>query len=97
VSGERGQATIELVGFATVAAIVAVGLQAVLVAWAAQGRAQGIADEAAVMVAERRPIPDELRRGAAIRVRRHTLVVTVPVPLAGGLAHTTAVARATLP
>jgi hypothetical protein len=51
VSAERGQATIELVAFAMVAALVAVGLQAVLVAWAAQGRAQGIADQASVLVA----------------------------------------------
>jgi hypothetical protein len=97
VTGERGQATIELVAFAAVAALVAVGLQAVLVAWAAQGRAQGIADQASVLVAEGRAVPPELRRGAAIRVRGHTLVVTVPVPLAGGLAETTAVARAALP
>jgi hypothetical protein len=97
VSGERGQATIELVAFAAVAALVAVGLQAVLVAWAAQGRAQGIADQAAAMVAEGRPVPDQLRRDATIRVRDRTLVVTLPVRLAGGLAHTTAVARAALP
>jgi hypothetical protein len=97
VNRERGQATVELVAFAAVAALVAVGLQAVLVAWAAQGRAQGIADQAAVMVAEGRPVPGELRRGAAIRVRGRTLVVTLPVPLAGGLAHMTAVARAALP
>ena len=95
--GERGQATIELVACATVAAVVAVGLQAVLVAWAAQGRAQGIADQAAVMVAEGRPVPAGLRHGARIRVHGHTLVVTLPVPLAGGLAATTAVARAALP
>jgi hypothetical protein len=97
VSAERGQAAVELVAFAALAAMVAVGLQAVLVAWAAQARAQGIADQAAVMIAEGRPLPDELRRGAAIRVRGHTLVVTLPVPLAGGLAGTTAVARAALP
>jgi hypothetical protein len=97
VSGERGQAAVELVAFAALAAMVAVALQAVLVAWAAQGRAQGIADQAAVIVAEGRPVPDGLRRGAEIRVRRHALVVTVPVPLAGGLAQTTAVARAALP
>jgi hypothetical protein len=97
VSGERGQAAVELVAFAALAAMVAVALQAVLVAWAAQGRAQGIADQAAVIVAEGRPVPDGLRRGAEIRVRGHTLVVTLPVPLAGGLAQTTAVARAALP
>jgi hypothetical protein len=97
VNGERGQASVELVAFGAVAAMVAVALQAILVAWAAQGRAQGIADQAAVLVAEGRPVPDGLHRGAAIRVRGHTLVVTLPVRLAGGLAHTTAVARAALP
>ncbi len=94
---ERGQATIELVVCAGLAAIVAVGIQAVLVAWAAQGRAQGIADQAAVVVAEGRPVPADLRRDVTIQVRAHTLVVTVPVRLAGGLAHTSAVARAALP
>jgi hypothetical protein len=97
VTGERGQATIELVAFAAVAAMVAVGLQAVLVAWAAQARAQGIADQASVLVAEGRPVPPQLRRDAAIRVRGHVLVVTVPVRLAGGFARTNAVARAALP
>jgi hypothetical protein len=97
VSAERGQATIELVAFAMVAALVAVGLQAVLVAWAAQGRAQGIADQASVLVAEGRPVPADLRRGAEIRVRGRTLMVKLPVPVAGGLARTTAVARAALP
>jgi hypothetical protein len=97
VTDERGQAAIELVAFAGLAAMVAVALQAVLVAWAAQGRAQGIADQAAVILAEGRPVPGGLRRGAAIRVHGHTLVVTLPVPLAGGLAQTTAVARAALP
>ena len=94
---ERGQATVELVAFAALAAMVAVGLQAVLVAWAAQGRAQGIADQASVLVAEGRPVPAGLRRDARIRVRGRTLVVTLPVSLAGGLARTTAVARAALP
>jgi hypothetical protein len=97
VTGERGQATIELVAFAAVAAMVAIALQAVLVAWAAQGRAQGIADQASVLVAEGRPLPAQLRRDAAIRVRHHTLVVRLPVRLAGGLASTTVVARAALP
>lgn len=94
---ERGQAAVELVTFAALAAMVAVGLQAVLVAWAAQGRAQGIADQASVLVAEGRPVPAELRRDAHIRVHGRILVVTLPVPLAGGLAHTMAVARAALP
>lgn len=94
---ERGQATIELVVFAALAAVVALGIQAVLVAWAAQGRAQGIADQAAVVVAEGRPVPAQLRHDATIQVQAHALVVAVPVRLAGGLAHTSAVARAALP
>ena len=94
---ERGQATVELVAFGVVAAVVAVGLHALLVLWAAQGRAQGIADQAAVLVAEQRPLPASLRREADIRVRGHTLVVAVPVRLAGGLGRTDAVARAALP
>jgi hypothetical protein len=94
---ERGQATIELVVFAALAAMVAVGIQAVLVAWAAQGRAQGIADQVAVVVAEGRPVPPGLRHDATIRVKGHALVVSVPVRLAGGLAQATAVARAELP
>jgi hypothetical protein len=96
VSGERGQATVELVAFAAVLAAVAVALHALFVVWAAQSRAQGIADQAAVMVAEGRPVPAALRRGADIRVRGHALVVTLPVSL-GGLGRTDAVARAVLP
>ncbi len=94
---ERGQATVELVAFAVVAVAVAVGVHALLVLWAAQGRAQGIADQAAVIVSEQRPLPPALRHEADIRVRGHTLVVTIPVRLAGGLGRTDVVARAVLP
>ncbi|MEP6642308.1 MAG: hypothetical protein ABJB93_10430 [Gaiellales bacterium] len=97
MSGERGQATVELVAVAVMAAVIAVGLAALLALWAAQGRAQGIADQAAVLVAEQRPLPASLRREADIRVRGRTLVVTLPVRLAGGLGSTDAVARAALP
>jgi hypothetical protein len=97
VNPERGQATVELVAFAVVAAAVAVGLHALLVLWAAQGRAQGIADQAAVIVAEQRPLPAALRREAHIRVRGQMLVVTIPVRLAGGLGRADVVARAVLP
>ena len=96
MSGERGQATVELVAFAAVLAAAAVALHALFVVWAAQSRAQGIADQAAVMVAEGRPVPAALRRGADIRVHGHALVVTLPVSL-GGLVRTDAVARAVLP
>lgn len=94
---ERGQATVELVAFAVMAALVAAVLHALLVLWAAQGRAQGIADQAAVLIAEQRPLPPSLGHEADIRVRGSTLVVTVPVRLAGGLGRTDVVARAALP
>lgn len=97
MSRERGQATVELVAFATVAAAVAIGLHALLVLWAAQGRAQGIADQAAVLVAEQRALPASLRREATIRVHGRRLVVTIPVTLAGGLGRTDVIARAALP
>lgn len=94
---ERGQATIELVAFAGVLAAVAVALHALFVLWAAQGRAQQIADQAAVVVAEGRPVPAALRRDAAIHVSGRRLEVRLHVTLAGGLGRTDAVARAALP
>ncbi len=94
---ERGQATIELVALAGLVAVVALSVHALLVLWAAQGRAQGIADQAAVMVAEGRPIPARLRHDADIRRHGRTLEVTVHVSLAGLPGSADAVARAGLP
>jgi hypothetical protein len=94
---ERGQATIELVAFAGLFAAVAVALQSLFVLWAAQGRAQQIADQAAVVVAEGRPVPATLRRGAEVRVDGRRLEVRVHVTLAAGLGRADAVARATVP
>ncbi len=94
---ERGQATVELVAFAGVLAAVAVSLQALFVLWAAQGRAQQLADQAAVVVAEGRPVPALLRREADIRVDGRRMEVRLHVTLAGGLGETDVVARATLP
>ncbi len=95
--GERGQATVELVALAAAFAVAAVCLHALLVLWAAQSRAQGIADQAAVLVAEGRPVPAALRRDADIRRSGRSLVVRMPVSLAGGIGRTDAVARAALP
>ena len=95
--GERGQATVELVALAAAFAVAAVCLHALFVLWAAQSRAQGIADQAAVLVAEGRPVPAALRRDADIRRSGHSLVVRMPVSLAGGIGRTDAVARAALP
>ena len=94
---QRGQATVELVAFAGVLAVVAVALQSLFVLWAAQGRAQQIADQAAVVVAEGRGVPPALRRAAEVHVSGRRLEVRLHVTLAGGLGRTDAVARATLP
>jgi hypothetical protein len=97
VSRERGQATVELVAFAAVAAVVAIALHAVLVVRAGQGRAQGIADQAAVLVAEGRPVPARLRREADVAVHGRSVVVTVSVAPAVGLGRVDLIARAALP
>jgi hypothetical protein len=97
VSRERGQATVELVAFAGILAAVAVSLHALFVLWAAQGRAQQIADAASVVVAEGRPVPAALRREAEIHVGGHTLEVRLHMTVAGGLGRTDVVARAALP
>lgn len=97
MSREAGQATIELVVVAGMLAAVAVAVHSLFVVWAAQGRAQQIADQAAVVVAEGRPLPAALRRTADVRVDGHRLEVRLHVTLAGGLGGTDAVARATLP
>ena len=77
---ERGQATIEMAaaGLAVVAgALVAVQLLLVV---GAQLRASRLADQAAVRLAEKRPLPASLRRDAVIHRVGHRVVVTVPVP-----------------
>jgi hypothetical protein len=97
VSDERGQAAIELVVFAAVAAAAALCLHGLLMLSAARDRAQRIADQAAVVVAEGGRPPRALRREAEIHVDGRALVVTVPVALAPGIAPAHAVARAVLP
>jgi hypothetical protein len=97
MSRERGQATVELVAFAVLAAVVAVTLHAILIVRAAQGRAQGIADQAAVLAAEGRPLPGRLRRAADIAVHGRAVTVTVRVSPAPGVGVVDAVARAALP
>ena len=97
MSRERGQATVELVAAPPCSRSPPSACTRCFVLWAAQSRAQGIADQAAVLVAEGRPVPASLRRDAGIRVRGRTLVVTLHVSPAGGLGRTDVVARAALP
>jgi len=68
VTREAGQATIELVVGATLLAALALGGVDVLRVLRAHDAAERAAGRAAVLVAERRPIPDSLHRGVQLRV-----------------------------
>ncbi|HET7170054.1 MAG TPA: hypothetical protein VFI18_00295 [Gaiellales bacterium] len=91
---DRGQASIELVFAAGLAAVLAVGLLPLFQVWQARTTAERIADQAAVLVAEGRPVPSAMTRGAHVRVSRGTVRVTVPVGLLGHEFEVTATARA---
>lgn len=86
---ERGQSTIEMAagGLAVVVgALVAVQLLLVV---GAQLRASRLADQAAVRLAEKRPLPAGLSGDAVIHRVGRRVVVTVPVPsLVGGVSFT---------
>ena len=69
IGRQAGQATIELVVGAMVLAALALGGVDVLRVLRAQDAAERAAGRAAVLVAERRPIPESLRRGFQLRVR----------------------------
>jgi hypothetical protein len=82
VRRERGQASVELVACAAVLVLAAVTALAVLSAVRARIAAERIADQAAVLLAERRPLPATLRDGAEIRRAGNRVVVTVALPMA---------------
>jgi hypothetical protein len=90
----RGQASIELVFAAGLAAVLAVGLLPLFQVWQARTRAERIADQAAVLVAEGRPLPREVTRGARVRVSGGTVHVAVPVGVLGHEYEVAATARA---
>jgi hypothetical protein len=74
---ERGQASIEAICTAGTMIVVVAGiLQAILTAGARQ-QALRVAEQAAVAVAEGRPIPQRLRHDAAIEVKGNVVRVTV--------------------
>jgi hypothetical protein len=89
----RGQASIELVFAACLAGVVAVGTLPLFELWRAQTRAERIAGQAGVLVAEGRPVPAEVRDGARVEVGPHTVRVVVPVRLLGHGVEMTATAR----
>ena len=89
----RGQASIELVFAAGLAGAVALGLLPLFQVWQARTRAERIADQAAVLVAEGRPLPQQVTRGARVKVAGHTVYVAVPVGVLGHGIEVTATAR----
>jgi hypothetical protein len=89
----RGQASIELVFAACLAGALALGLLPLFQVWQARTRAERIADQAAVLVAEGRPLPAPVTRGARVEVVGHTVRVAVPVGILGYAIDVTATAR----
>jgi hypothetical protein len=89
----RGQASIELVFAACLAGALALGLLPLFQVWQARTRAERIADQAAVLVAERRPLPQALTRGAHVEVSGRAVRVAVPVGVLGYSVDVTATAR----
>ena len=78
---DRGQASVELVACSALLALVAVAALQWMAVVRAQIAAERIADQAAVLIAEGRPVPSSLRTGAAIVRDGRRLTVTVPVRL----------------
>ena len=89
----RGQASIELVFAAGLAAVLAVGLLPLFQVWQARTRAERIADQVAVLVAEGRPLPGAVTRGARVEVSSGTVRVAVPLAVLGRELEVTATAR----
>lgn len=89
----RGQAAIELVFAACLAGLLAVGTVPLFEVWQARTRAERIADQAAVLVAEGRPLPAALTRGAEVEVEGRAVRVSLPLVLAGHAFEMTATAQ----
>lgn len=89
----RGQASIELVFAAGLAGALALALLPLFQVWQARTRAERIADQAAVLVAEGRPLPGAVTHGARVEVSSGTVRVAVPLAVLGRELEVTATAR----
>ncbi len=78
---ERGQASVEIVACCVVLALAAIAIVQLLAVTRTRIEAERIADQAAVLAAEGRPIPSALKARAAIEQHGDRLVVRVPLPL----------------
>jgi hypothetical protein len=82
VSRDRGQASIEVVACCVVLVLAAIAITQLLAIARTRVEAERIADQAAVLAAEGRPIPQSLRERASIELHGDRVVVRVPLPLA---------------
>ncbi|HEV8452285.1 MAG TPA: hypothetical protein VGQ45_12700 [Gaiellales bacterium] len=92
-----GQSSVEMIGCAVLLAIATVAVLEALTIVRARITAERVADQAAVLVGEGRPLPATLRRGAQIERRGDRVVVTVPLPVRLPALPVAAVATATVP
>jgi hypothetical protein len=81
-AGQRGQASIELIGCAVLLALAAIAVLQVLAVVRTRVAAERVAEQAAVLVAEGRPLPAALRSEAVIERRGDRLTVRMPLPFA---------------
>jgi len=78
---ERGQASVEIVACCMLLALAAIAIAELLAVTRARIEAERIADQAAVLVAEGKPIPASLRARVSIEQHGDRLQVRVPLPL----------------
>jgi hypothetical protein len=78
---QTGQASVEVIWCAALLALTAVVVLELLCVVQARITAERVADQAAVLIGEGRPLPDALRRQARIDHRGDRLVVTVTLPV----------------
>lgn len=78
---DGGQASVEVVACCVLLTVAAIAIVQLLAIARTRIEAERIADQAAVLVAEGRPIPDALRARATIERRGRRLAVRVPLPL----------------
>jgi Flp pilus assembly protein TadG len=89
----RGQAAIEMVFAGCLAGLVALAVVPLFQVWQARTHAERIADQAAVLVAEGRPLSARVKDGAEVSVDGGMISVAVPVELLGHGFRVTAEAR----
>jgi hypothetical protein len=78
---QSGQSSVEMIGCAVLLALATVAVLEALTILRARITAERVADQAAVLVGEGRPLPASLRGAARIERRGDRVVVTVPLPV----------------